>query len=98
MSATTVGDAAAARIVVVAVPWAAFRTPSRDSTGNDQIVIDATNDFDPSDLHDRTSSEVVTDLVDGAHVVKAANTLAAAVLGGRSPRGGLPPCALALRR
>ena len=44
-------------------------------------MIDATNDFEPSDLNGRTSSEVVADLVRGARVVKAANTLAAAVLG-----------------
>ena len=44
-------------------------------------MIDATNDFDPSDLDGRTSSEVVADLVAPARVVKAANTLTAAVLG-----------------
>jgi predicted dinucleotide-binding enzyme len=48
--------------------------------GAGQIVIDATNDFDPSDLGGRTSSEIVVDLVGGAPVVKAANTLAAGVL------------------
>jgi predicted dinucleotide-binding enzyme len=47
---------------------------------NAQIVIDATNDFDPRDLEGRTSSEVVADLVGDAPVVKAANTLAAAIL------------------
>ena len=44
-------------------------------------MIDPTNDFDPSDLDGRTSSEVVADLVAPARVVKAANTLGAAVLG-----------------
>jgi hypothetical protein len=33
---------------------------------NGQLVIDATNDFDPSDLGGRTSSEVVADLVSPA--------------------------------
>jgi 8-hydroxy-5-deazaflavin:NADPH oxidoreductase len=46
-----------------------------------RIVIDPTNDFDPSDLDGRTSSEVVAELVAPARVVKAANTLVAAVLG-----------------
>ena len=46
-----------------------------------RIVIDATNDFDPSDLKGSTSSQVLADLVPGARVVKAANTLGAAVLG-----------------
>jgi predicted dinucleotide-binding enzyme len=43
-------------------------------------VIDATNDFDGGDLHGRTSSELVADLVAGARLVKAANTLVAAML------------------
>jgi hypothetical protein len=43
-------------------------------------VIDPTNDFDPSDLNGRTSSEVVADLVAPAHVVKAGNTFAAELL------------------
>jgi predicted dinucleotide-binding enzyme len=47
---------------------------------NGQVVIDATNDFDPSDLGDRISSEVVADLVSPARVVKAGNTLEAAML------------------
>jgi predicted dinucleotide-binding enzyme len=79
--AVTVDQASAAGIVVIAVPW--DRVP--DAVGglawNGQIVIDATNDFDPSDLEGRTSSEVVVDLVGGPPVVKAANTLAAGVLG-----------------
>jgi predicted dinucleotide-binding enzyme len=50
-------------------------------TWNGQIVIDATNDFAADDLQGRTSSELVADLVTGARVVKAANTLGADVLG-----------------
>ena len=80
-SAGTVADAAAARIVVIAVPWASVPNALAGLQWNGQIVVDATNDFDPSDLGGRTSSEVVADLVGGAPVVKAANTLGAAVLG-----------------
>ena len=80
-SAGTVADAAATRIVVIAVPWASVPKALEGLRWNGQIVIDATNDFDPSDLDGKTSSEVVADLVSGAPVVKAANTLAAAVLG-----------------
>ena len=80
-SAGTVADAAAARIVVIAVPWASVPDALAGLQWNGQIVVDATNDFDPSDLEGRTSSEVVADLVGGAPVVKAANTLGAAVLG-----------------
>ena len=77
----TVADAAAAAIVVIAVPWANVPEAVAGLEWNGQIVIDATNDFDPSDLDGKTSSEVVDDIVDGALVVKAANTLLAAVLG-----------------
>ena len=79
-SAGTVEQASAAAIVVVAVPWGNVRDAVQDLEWNGQVVIDATNDFDPSDLNGRTSSEVVADLVSPARVVKGANTLGAAVL------------------
>jgi 8-hydroxy-5-deazaflavin:NADPH oxidoreductase len=42
-----------------------------------RIVIDATNDFDPSDRNGLTSSQVLAGLVASARVVEAANTLGA---------------------
>jgi 8-hydroxy-5-deazaflavin:NADPH oxidoreductase len=80
-SAGTVDQATATGVVVLAMPWLRVPEAVQGRGWNGQIVIDATNDFDPSDLNGRTSSEVVADLVRGARVVKAANTLAAAVLG-----------------
>jgi 8-hydroxy-5-deazaflavin:NADPH oxidoreductase len=80
-SAGTVDQASAAGIVVIAVPWARVPEAVQGLEWNGQIVIDATNDFDPSDLDGRTSSELIAGLVGGARVVKAANTLGAAVLG-----------------
>jgi 8-hydroxy-5-deazaflavin:NADPH oxidoreductase len=80
VSAGTADQASAAGIVVIAVPWARVPEAVQGLEWNGQIVIDATNDFDPSDLDGRTSSELVADLVPGAPVVKAANTLGAAVL------------------
>ena len=80
-SAGTVNDAAAAGIVVIAVPWDHVAQAVRGLEWSGQIVIDATNDFDGGDLHGRTSSELVADLVEGARLVKAANTLVAAMLG-----------------
>src|SRR6202023_3858507 len=53
-----------------------------------RILIDPTNDFDPSDLNGRTSSEVVPDLVAPARVVKAANTFVAALLGSDPHQAG----------
>jgi predicted dinucleotide-binding enzyme len=79
-SAGTVREAAAAGIVVIAVPWSRVPDAVQELEWNGQIVIDATNDFDGTDLNGRTSSEIVADLVPGARVVKAANTLGAGVL------------------
>jgi len=80
-SAATVKRAATASVVVIAVPWPRVQQALEGLAWNGQIVIDATNDFDPSDLNGRTSSEIVADLVVPARVVKAANTLTAEVLG-----------------
>ena len=88
VSAATVEQAAAAGIVVIGVPWPSVQEALEGLEWSDQIVIDATNDFEPSDLNGRTSSEVVAGLVRGARVVKAANTLGAAVLGSDPHEGG----------
>jgi len=81
VSAGTVKDASATDIVVLAVPWAQVSQAVAGLEWDGRIVVDPTNDFDPSDLDGRTSSEVVAELVAPAPVVKAANTLVAAVLG-----------------
>jgi len=80
-SAGTVGDAAAVGIVVIAVPWDRVPEAVQGLDLNGQVVIDATNDWGADDLQGRTSSELVADLVAGARLVKAANTLGAEVLG-----------------
>jgi predicted dinucleotide-binding enzyme len=80
VSAGTVEEASSASMVVLAVPWGNVRDAVRNLAWKDQVVIDATNDFDPGDVNGRTSSEVVAALVSPARVVKAANTLGAAVL------------------
>jgi 8-hydroxy-5-deazaflavin:NADPH oxidoreductase len=88
VSAGTVKDAAAADIVVVAVMWPDVPQAVERVDWEGRIVIDPTNDFDPSDLEGRTSSEVVADLVAPARAVKAANTLVAAVLGSDPHQAG----------
>ena len=88
VSAATVKQAAAARIVVIAVPWDRVRDAVRGLKWNGQIVIDATNDWGADDLNGRTSSEIVAELVPGARVVKAANTLGADVLGSDPQQAG----------
>jgi predicted dinucleotide-binding enzyme len=80
VSAGTVKDAAASEIVVIAVMWPDVPQAVEGIEWEGRIVIDPTNDFNPSDLGGRTSSEVVADLVAPARVVKAGNTFEAAVL------------------
>ena len=76
VSAGTVREAAAAGIVAIAVPWANVPAAVTALHWDGQTVIDATNAWN-ADLGGRTSSEIVADLVPGARLVKAANTLAA---------------------
>ena len=87
-SAGTMAEAAAADVVVIAVPWDRVPAAVQGLEWNGQIVIDATNDWGGDDLNGRTSSEIVADLVAGARVVKAANTLGADVLGSDPEEAG----------
>jgi 8-hydroxy-5-deazaflavin:NADPH oxidoreductase len=80
VTAGTVKEAAAADIVVLAVMWSDVPGAIDGLDWAGRFVIDPTNDFDRGDPDARTSSEVVADLVAPASVVKAANTLGAAVL------------------
>src|SRR3954451_11630151 len=88
VSAGTVEQASKAAIVVLAVPWGNVRDAVQGLEWSGQVVIDATNDFNPSDLGGGTSSAVVADLVSPARVVKGANTLGAAVLASDPHEGG----------
>ncbi|WP_196807133.1 NADPH-dependent F420 reductase [Candidatus Solirubrobacter pratensis] len=80
VSAGTVDEVAGADIVVLAVMWPDVPQAVDRPAWEGRILIDPTNDFDPSDLNGRTSSEVVADLVAPARVVKTANIFAADVL------------------
>ena len=88
VSAGTVEQAAAAGIVVIAVPWDHVPVAVQGIEWDGQTVIDATNDWAAGDLNGRTSSELVAELVAGARVVKAANTLGADVLGADPQQAG----------
>jgi 8-hydroxy-5-deazaflavin:NADPH oxidoreductase len=88
VSAGTVGEAASADIVVLAVPWDRVPGALQGLSWKRQIVVDATNDWAADDLRGRTSSELVADRVPGARVVKAANTLGADVLGSDPQEAG----------
>jgi len=88
VSAGTVKDAAAADIVVLAVMWPDVPQAVDGLEWEGRILIDPTNDFHPSDLDGRTSSEVVADLVAPARLVKAGNTVGADVLGSDPHQAG----------
>jgi predicted dinucleotide-binding enzyme len=88
VSAGTVEQASAVGIVVIAVPWDRVPEAVQGIDWVGQAVIDATNDWAADDLDARTSSELVADLVAGARVVKAANTLGAEVLGSDPQEAG----------
>ena len=88
VSPGTADDAAAAGIVVIAVPWDRVPEAVQGLAWSGQVVIDATNDWAADDLQGRTSSELVSDLVPGARVVKAGNTLGAEVLGSDPQEAG----------
>jgi predicted dinucleotide-binding enzyme len=87
-SAGTVADAAAAGVVVIAVPWDRVPEAVYGLAWNGQVVIDATNDWAADVLHGRTSSEFVAGLVARARLVKAANTLSAEVLASDPQQAG----------
>jgi len=86
--AGTVEEAAAADIIVVAVMWPDVPAAVAGLSFDGRIVVDPTNDFDPSDLDGSTSSEIVAGLVAPALVVKVANTLGADVLAADPAEGG----------
>ena len=92
--AASVDDALRADIVVLAVPFRAVPDAVRSGgTWGGRIVVDATNAadmpaFTPSNLGGRLSTEVVSDAVPGARVVKAFNTLPAALLASDPARDG----------
>jgi predicted dinucleotide-binding enzyme len=84
-SAGTVAEAAQAEILILAVPWDKVPEAVRDLPDWDgRIVIDATNQWNGPgtavDLGDQTGSERNAALMPGARVVKALDTLEAAVV------------------
>jgi len=81
--AATAAEAAAADIILVAVPWAKVKDLTELTDWNGKIVIDATNRLEyGAGIEDGglASSEIVQNYLTGAKVVKAMNTLSAKVL------------------
>ena len=84
--AATLRDALAADVVFLAVPFAAIAAAVAGvDDWQGRIAVDCSNAIDfpaftPTDLGGRASTHVVADSLPGARVVKACNTLPAAVL------------------
>jgi hypothetical protein len=83
---TSVREGLQADIVMLAVPFGAVRDlESQVSAWGDRIVVDATNaidfpNFTPTDLGGRPSTQIVGEILRAPRVVKAFNTLPAALL------------------
>ncbi len=87
IKAVELAEALQADIVILALPFSAVGQLADKTDWTGRIVIDATNAIDfpaftPTDLNGKLSSEVVAESLPGARVVKAFNTLPAAMLGG----------------
>jgi predicted dinucleotide-binding enzyme len=94
-AAGSVGAAALADLVVLAVQWPnVAKALAGLPNWNGRILIDATNptagppDFKLADLGGKTSSQVVASLAPGARVVKALNTLTVANLSANPREAG----------
>lgn len=94
---SSIEDALAADLVIFAVPFGTIPSiVEAAGTGagwNGRIVVDATNAiafpaFKPADLGGRLSSEIVAEAVPGARLVKAFNTIPAAVLAASPAEAG----------
>lgn len=82
----TSAEALLAELVILAIPFDAVPDAVKGVEWGSRIVVDATNAIDfpaftPRDLKGRLSTQIVADAVPGARVVKAFNTLFAALLG-----------------
>ena len=86
----SIAEALGAGIVILAVPFTSVTEAVRGAGAWDgRIVVDATNArLPPGELAGRLSTEVVADAVRGARVVKAFNTMFAAVLAQDPVRDG----------
>jgi 8-hydroxy-5-deazaflavin:NADPH oxidoreductase len=90
----TTQEASRADLVFLAVNWSKIPEAVRDlGPWDGRVVIDTNNPieaplFQPVDLHGVPSSQVVAQLLPGAHVVKAFNHLLAALLSDPAAEGG----------
>jgi 8-hydroxy-5-deazaflavin:NADPH oxidoreductase len=75
-----VPDALKADVIIFAIPFSSVPDATRDSNWEGKIVVDATNPRTVAEIRGRSSTADIAACVPGAAVVKAFNTLPAAVL------------------
>jgi len=83
--ASSLQDALKAQIVILAIPFSAIAGLASLASWSGKAVVDTTNainltDFTPADLGGKFSSSLVQETLSGARVVKAFNTIPAAIL------------------
>jgi len=83
--ASSLQDALKAYVVILAIPFSAIAGLASMTNWSGRTVIDPTNaikfpDFTPADLGGKFSSSIVQETLSGAQVVKAFNTIPAAIL------------------
>jgi predicted dinucleotide-binding enzyme len=85
VTASSLQDALKAQIVILAIPFSAIAGLASMANWSGRTVVDATNainfpDFTPADLGGKYSSSLVQETLSGAQVIKAFNTIPAAIL------------------
>ena len=85
VKASSLQDAIEAQTVILAIPFSAIAELASMTNWSGRTVIDPTNainfsDFTPADLGGKFSSSLVQESLSGARVVKAFNTIPAAIL------------------
>jgi predicted dinucleotide-binding enzyme len=85
VTASSLQDALKAQTVILAIPFSTIAGLASMTNWSGRTVVDATNainftDFTPADLGGKFSSSHVQETLSGAQVVKAFNTIPAAIL------------------
>lgn len=85
VTASPLQDALKAKIIILAIPFSEITGLAPTTSWSGKTVIDPTNaidfpDFTPTDLGGKFSSSIVQETLSGAKVVKAFNTIPAAIL------------------
>jgi predicted dinucleotide-binding enzyme len=97
VTASSLQDALKAQTVILAIPFSEIAGLASTTNWSGKTVIDPTNaidfpDFTPTDLGGKFSSSIVQETLSGAKVVKAFNTIPAAILAQSPEEDGGAPC------